>query len=373
MARNPIDVAARQIRCTALWLLVLLCAAPAAWFGLASFVDRAGGIAEGEVVATRESIVMVDDTPRHLFEVVYRYVPDGAAAPQDGSHPVDEALFDRLHVGDRVRIRYSRVAPLRYVAGIGSHLEGAPALSRVRYGRSASSDLIEAGALLAALALAWVAYRVGRVDIGAAAGVIVGILFPGVLLGAAALLIVPLLARASRRQPGHGYGWLLAGAIVLTAAVTYWRVPHPDVDAPGPRVVTTATVRQVRIVDRIWGGADDGPPRDGGQPIGHPYALVDLEFTPVGAASAVHAADRVDADRPPRLSPGSRVSIAYSAARPRSARIAGASRTFAAAAWREMMTLAGAAAVVATTLVLLADAIGARLAPVVGAPGAARR
>jgi hypothetical protein len=60
-------------------------------------------------------------------------------------------------------------------------------------------------------------------------------------------------------------------------------------------------VRGVRIVDRIWASSSTSGESSGGQGIGAPFQMVDVEFTPAAATESVHALDRVDLGSVPGL------------------------------------------------------------------------
>src|SRR4029077_6551735 len=107
----------------------------------------------------------------------------------------------------------------------------------------------------------------------------------------------------------------------LTTVVLYCRFPWPAAPPRGPQAHATAVVRDVRTVDQIWASSSSSGESSGGQPIRHPFQLVDLEFTPGDRAEAVHALDRIDPASVPGLVRGATVPVAYPVADPRSARM----------------------------------------------------
>ncbi|HEV3060773.1 MAG TPA: hypothetical protein VGY48_21185, partial [Vicinamibacterales bacterium] len=281
-----------------------------------------------------------------------RYQPSGEPYSQLASHNVDLALYDHLRVGETIRVRYSPSKLIRLTTGVGSYIEGSSALARLRYGPIRARDLAEPGAAVVGVLLGLLALKVRSKAVGVLAWLLVGAAFPVVLLVGSGLFLIPQLFWASRRRPGNRYGWLLLGLIAATIAITFWRVPHPDPMPAAPQLAATAVVRELKIVNRIWAGSDDSPTHgDGGQPVGRPFYMLDLEFTPAGERDPVHAVDRIDIGSVPGLRRGGQVSISYSSTDPRAARVAGASRTYDRSAWLYLMSLTFGAAAIATFVI----------------------
>lgn len=275
----------------------------APWAIATVYADLAGNVVQGEVIAKREAFLFPGaDSWDHLFEISYRYRPIDSAWPETGAHRVDRALFRRLQVGSSVSVRYIPWRLLRSVVGVGSFVAESSAWSRIGF-----ESLVSRG-------LAGVANL----------GVIL-------LLAVLGCLGFPALFWAWRRAPEKNYGWILSGMIVLLPVAVYWRVPRPTSLPPEPRRNATAIVRQIRVVDEIWTNAETGKsvPSQGGQRIGTPFDMLDLEFTPEGTHEPLHVLDRVDADSVPGLREGAPVPISYSIADPDAARMQAGTRHFA--------------------------------------------
>jgi hypothetical protein len=115
----------------------------------------------------------------------------------------------------------------------------------------------------------------------------------------------------------------------VTAAIVAWRIPQPTPAPSGAVREATAIVRHVRLVDEIWTDADERPgPSEGGQPINRPFQMLDLEFTPEGAAEPIHVLDRIDLGGVPSIETGARVPVVYQVSDPAIAHIIGATRDF---------------------------------------------
>jgi hypothetical protein len=288
--------------------------------------DFSDEVADGEVVQKREAITMpLDDTWRHEFEIAYTYQPRDQRHPRMGRHPVDAALYDRLHVGSAVKVRYRRL-PLIGSAVDDSALADTWWWSRRPKESESGRELEELAAFAVAAVLGSVAYRRRSRWLAVAAGTVAITVASSVLL--LGWFIFPLLFWIWRANPGKGFGWSLALSIALTTAVIYYRVPGPTALGGGPHAESKAVVRNVRVVDRIWASSSSSGESSGGQPIRYPFQMIDVEFTPQGAAEAIHALDRVDLGSLPGLKEGIVVPVTYSRAAPRSARIAGGTREF---------------------------------------------
>ncbi len=109
--------------------------------------------------------------------------------------------------------------------------------------------------------------------------------------------------------------------------------------------------------------------------------MVDLELVPAGAASPVHALDRVDRDSVAGLRKGAIVRVEYPLSDPRAARIEGATRTYPGKALTYLLELtfglAALAMLVVWPAIALLDRIGHRfrnvVVPAYLPPGDARR
>lgn len=309
-------------------LLAALAVGP--WVASAVYMNKAGIVVGGKVVAKREAILMPGgDTAKHVFAITYEYQPRDSYYRETVVQRVDEAFYRGEAVGSAVKVRYSPSRLLRSFAGLGLYLEDAAPLSRLHYGPPERRDLIKTAALSFALAAGLVAYRTKSRALGGLAALLVGIWFPPVLLLACGVLVFPLLFWAARRDPGKGYGLALLAVVGLCAAVVYDRVPQPAVIASDELTRGTALVRQVRVVDEIWSDTWETNSHASGERIGPRYQMVELEFTPEGARESMHALDRIDSNSVAGLHAGSEVAIEYSTSNPDAVLIVGATRHYA--------------------------------------------
>jgi hypothetical protein len=306
-------------------VIVVVLAALTAGLWLRIGPDIGGTTVVGEVIGKHEAIEMpLDDTWRHLFEISYRFQPDGARFPTTGHHPVDVALYDRLRVGSAVNVRYRRVP---VIGALDSALEETSWWSRTPSASESARELVEVIAFCAAAALGGIAYR-RRSRLLTLVAVTVGAIVASsvLLLG---FLIFPILFWIWSANRGQGYGWVLLWSSVFTTVALYYSIPRPKTLAPGRRAQTMATVRGVKTVDRIFAASSAAGESMGGQRIRHPFQMVDLEFTSPGASEAVHALDLVDLGSVPGLSAGATVPIEYAVADPRAGRMLAGTRRYA--------------------------------------------
>jgi hypothetical protein len=292
--------------------------------GAVAWVNNSGVVVPGTVIEKRESFQMLTgDRWRHIFEIKYRFRAQDSANSETASHLVDRSLYGRLRIGSRVLIRYSPWRWLRPMEGVGSALVDSTWVSRHPGESGAGRVYVEIASLGVVALLAFVAYWSGSRPVALAAGLVGATWISAVLL--AGFLVMPLLFWLWQRYRGKGYGWLLLGTVILSGPALYLRVPFPPPVAPGAQVNTTAIVRQVRIVRRIWSTRKTG----GGQDLRQPFQMAELEFTPVGASEPVHILDRVDQGSVAGLTEGGKVRVSYPVSDPRAGRIAEGSRTYA--------------------------------------------
>ena len=314
-----------------LGLIAIMAFAFALWSGFAAFVQSTTAVTDAEIISQQENIVFgrADNWAR-LFEVTYRYRAADDPNPTTASHNVDPEVFERLRVGDAVRVHYSRYAMLRNIEGMGSYIEGTSAISRLNHGFSNRDLLLFSALLLFALA-GLGAFALGSRVLGLLSLMLLGIFSPDTMLAFFALVVFPMLFWASRKKPAQGYGWLLVAASAGAMAVTCWRVPRPEPLPDGPQGSTRALVNRVKLVTNIWDvsspGAASGRGRSG-QNIRTPFYLLDLQFKPEGKVAPFHAVDRIDISGLPGLQKGTFVEVIYSLSDPHAAQVAGASRTF---------------------------------------------
>lgn len=300
------------------------------WLATTLYVSRAGIEVTGLITDKKERIVMPGgDSWKRVYEVTYQYRPLDSPYLQTSGHRVDAVFYHRLRVGSPVAIRYSPSGLVRHMEGVGSFVVGSTALSRLPYGPPDSRDTAEIAGVLVAGLIGVVAYRRRSGLLGIVAAVVLGACIPVLLLAASGLFLLPMLYWGWRDNPGKGYGWALLGTIVLCAAVVSWRVPQPGA-MPPHALRTTGIVRQIKLVNQIWTTDMEGhPDSEGGQPIGTPFQMLELELAPRGAREPVHVVDRIDLNSVPGLHVGEVVPVEYSASDPLIARVAGASRNYA--------------------------------------------
>jgi hypothetical protein len=295
----------------------------------AAYMESAGVLVTGKVVAKREAFLMPGgDTERHIFEITYEYQPGDAHYRETIVQRVDASFFRRHPVGSTVQVRYSPSRVLRSFAGIGLYLEDASPLSRLHYGPPDRADLIKTAELGLALILGLAAYRANSKALAGMAALLVGISFPDILLVTCAVLVFPLLFWAARRNPRKGYGIALLAAMALCAGVVYERVPRPAQIPPDRLRSGSAVVRQVRIVDEIWSDAWETFGRSSGQYLGPRFKMVELEYTPEEAREPIHVLDRIDLHSVPGLNPGNTLPVEFSSSDPEAVRIVGATRRY---------------------------------------------
>lgn len=303
----------------ALGSLLLLALGP--WLLLAAHLDIFGVRSDGEVIDKREAVVISGDHWHYDLTVTYRYRVTGTPGLATASQPVDAALYDRLAVGDHVAVRYSPWAFLRSLGSAGVSLAEARWYSRLPHESDDLRWLLEIEMYVVVAVLAYLAYRRRSRPLGMIAAVAAASVGAGVLLFG--FLIFPLLLLLWWRRPGQGFGWVLLASMALSAAILASRIPWPAPQRAGDLVHANATVRQVHDVERVWGTR-----RFPGQQLRQPFQILDLEFMPRGSREAVHAIDEADRGSVPGLAPGATVTIAYPAAQPHAARVAGGTRHY---------------------------------------------
>jgi hypothetical protein len=226
-------------------------------------------------------------------------------------------------------VRYASSRFLRLLKGTGTYLAGTPLLGRLAHGAPDLTEFAPLAGFGAAALVGWLAYRLRSGTLGVCAVLAAGAAFPVVLLVALAFAGMPFLFWSWRRNRGVRGAFLFFGAMAATAAIVAWRVPHPTPAPTGAVREATAVVRKVRLVGEIWTDADEQPGRSrSGQPIGRPFQMLDLEFTPEGATEPIHVMDRIDLGSVPSIEKGGRVPIVYQASDPAIAHVAGATRSF---------------------------------------------
>jgi hypothetical protein len=318
--------------------VILIVAALACGLLLRVGPDIGGTLVAGEVTGKREAIEMpLQDTWRHVYEISYRYQPHDASYPAMGHHPVDVALYDRLHVGSRVGVFYRRLPVVGVVFGPESAIAESSWWSRVPLPSEWARDVAELVAIGIAVVLGFIAYRRDSRPLGLIAVIVAVTVASSVLL--VGFLLFPILFWMWRGSPGKGFGWVLLFSMALTTATLYQRVPRPGPQPSGRQGHATGVVRSVRTVDQIWASWSPNGGSIGGQGISQPFQMVDVEFTPAARAESVHALDRVDLGSVPQLREGAAVPVTYPLADPRAAWMSVGSRDYGRRAWAYILVL----------------------------------
>jgi hypothetical protein len=252
------------------------------------YVEVAGRSASGTVVAKREVIAPLSEAWSRRLQIDVRYLATDVEEDEVITIAVEAATYDELRVGAPVQLRYMPNATLRKIGNLATaRLDTQPPM----------------GSFAALL----------------------GDRLRTLLLGIAVWLAL-LWAWAKLR-----YGWLaLALAIFMLGGIIVigsgWPAPAP----PGELLPISATVRDTRRIDRVWGGRNT-PAEDAVQP----FIVAELQFVPAGRTDPVVAVDMVDDGSVPALERGVDVAIHYSAANPRWAQIDNAARTY---YWKNLRT-----------------------------------
>lgn len=250
-------------------------------------VDARGVVTPGEVLGKHEYLQVRYDSWSLDRELAVRYRPPTPSRswPHVTRLSVaDEATFDRLRVGGPVRLRYFPRSEAASVLGLPS----------VRLAdRSTIDDL-----RITALPMVWEVLRIAAV-------VVVAIAF-----------IMMWWKTRSR---------VAALAAVVAVLIAFTMMEAPD-RPPVPMAPVGRATAIVREVDRIT-RQGEGDEMQGFELL-EPYQLVGLAFVPERVGDTVLAVDAVDDGSVRGLAPGVRLTVTYDLARPRAARIDGATRTF---------------------------------------------
>ena len=317
LTQPPTGFTVRDAITTAVIVMIL---AVCVWLKVA--VDIGGTVVSGEVVGKRESIEMpLSDTWRHVFEISYRYQPLGARHPSTGRHAVDVALYDRLHVGSPVNVRYTNLA-----LGLDSALADSSWWSRRPHESESARELAELIAVAIGVLLGVVAYRRHSRTLTVVAVIAIASVAASVMM--LGFVVFPALFWLWRGRRGQGFGWALLCSAALSAVALYYRVPWPS-SLSGPQGHATAIVRSVHTVDQIWASSSSAGESSSGQWIRRPFQMVDLEFTPAGRTEPVHSLDRVDLGSIPGLQPALTIPVIYPLDDPRAGRMSAGTRDYA--------------------------------------------
>jgi len=270
-------------------------------------LDLGGQTAPGRVTRKHEDIrIMQDGGWQRTLQVAVATARSDAIGlqPMVG---VDQARFDRLRVGDSVRVRYVECCP------IFARLADRTTLDWVR-------DITPE----AVYELRWMVWLVGGIG---------------------------FLVFAGR----YGVGFLLAAALAWGAAALALdrgtRRPAPaDGTARAP-----ARVREVRRIEYALATR-----RSSDFELRLPYDVAVLAFVPAAGADTVVAVDAVDAESVRGLATDSTVRVRFDPAAPRTATIDGGSRTYYDANRPLFIAIVGGTFAAATLVGVLASSRTAR-------------
>jgi hypothetical protein len=295
-------------------LLAGLAGGPLVYLQTAGVLDRA------TIVDTQERFELLDGGSwQHVFEITYRYRPEGAVTDMTVADGVDPNTFAHLRTGESVPIRYNSVALLRSIHGYGSMIEGASVWTRFF---PATDDVSTTDLLLIGLtvALAVVAYRTNQSWLVAVAAAAVSTVCSAVvIMGPFALALLFGAWRGTRRA---ALGWGLLAALFLIPQLLWARSPHPPAPPAGSLRQAAGRARDVLTVRAVWPGDHRS-----GQHLPQPFDIADVVFVPPGSAEEVHVVDRVDSGSV-TLRRGDVVPVVYPAGAPARGRLAGGARTY---------------------------------------------
>lgn len=222
---------------------------------------------------------------------------------------------------------------------------------------SALRDWYAYSAIAVAIALGLLAFRrPNRVTIPIAVALMATVSATVIWAGQLAFPLVYYIARL--RSEYHLRAALLF-AMIVTPPILYWRMPWPRPLPSGPTTHAVADVSMLRTVNHVGGGN-----RTKGQRLRVPFQVATLSFAATGSQTSFTMVDTVDSGSVATLHKRGKVDVVYAPFDPASARVANATRTYAADLWRYVMELVygitlGVAIVVEIQL-LVRKAFGAR-------------
>lgn len=175
-------------------------------------------------------------------------------------------------------------------------------------------------------------------------------------------LAFPLVYYIARLRSEYHLRLALLFAMIVTPPILYWRVPWPRPLPAGPTTHVVADVANLRTVNHVGGGN-----RTKGQRLRVPFQVATLSFTAPGSLAVTTVTDTVDSGSVATLQKHGRAGLIYSPFDPAGARLAGATRTYAAELWRYVMELVYGAtlatAIVVEILQLVRRSFGGRALP----------
>ena len=224
-------------------------------------------------------------------------------------------------------------------------------------------DWYAAVALAGAIALGLFAARHPTrttIAIAAAVGAIVAttVLYAG-------QLALPLLYFVYSRRQGRFIGWSLLIAALASPPILYWRMPWPRPLPPDP-TSATASVVNLRSVNHVAGGR-----RTRGQGLRIPVQIATLTLTPASGGAPITVTDTIDSGSVAALQKHATIFVVQAPLDPGSARIAAATRNYAADLWRYIMEIVYGTTLAAALGIAALDLVGRLVG--VGRPVSRRR
>jgi len=278
----------RRIGC--LLQLVVFMLLVGMWVAPSVYLDTRGIVGPGTVVEKHEDI---DRYRRSLswgrrLNILVEYQPPEQDAPSRAAISVDEATYDRLQIGDTVRVRYQPTQWLRdfLLLNLQARLEHQSTLTTVLL-------FVDSTLLLAIFGL---------------------------------LLLFLIGAAIKARSPSMRVAVITVAVLDLGAVALLAMWPTIRSDQGGERSTAMATVRNVeRFTKRPASpGRRRGARLSASRELWGPFDRVQLEVESGGRT--VVAVDDIDADSVPGLAVGAQVAVAYPQQNPREARIVDATR-----------------------------------------------
>jgi hypothetical protein len=260
-----------------------------------SFVDAKGTAAAASVTEKRETVREHFGNWFRRFEIVAAYRAPGSAFEHHAVCDVEQATYDATQIGDRVTVHYIP-ALLQQPFIPATHLS--PCTAKANFG--SNPDLYRRMAL------------------------VFGSLLPIMFLFLVLRIRIAI--------------WLLVPWFGIF--IVYCAVPRAE-PAPSQPRPAQATVRSVYTIDEIFPVTSTRRRHTMPVKLDHPYQLIQVEFTPSGAASPVVALDAIDINSIAGLQPKRAVDIDYDAANPRIARLRGGTRNFPEQAQRQLLLTFG--------------------------------
>jgi len=280
-----------------IWILLLgitgLIAAPMILASL--YLDQRGVELTGHVYSKSEYVGALrgTDTWSRRSEVTFEYTLPETGGVSFFNVAMEPAKYDEYHKGQTVKLHYLRREDI-------PKLPGADVMWQIRIlphvrleGQHAFDGLRTA-------------------------------ISPQLKLGFAVVAAIVILLWTWRRSKLPGFAWAMGVCIVCgIVAMMFYDFPLPTPAPAGDVRVASGTVKSIRRIDELL-----STNRSRGMQAHQPLDIVGVEFVPQGFHDPVLAVDVVDSGSIRGLAEGARVEVDYEAARPRTAWLRGAARTF---------------------------------------------